>query len=97
MTKHGESDGFAASDFVREIKTYLENGKLDYVLLNKGAFPERMIKRYEKENAHPVLADVKNVKKLAKNVIVKTLVSAGTLLRHDSGKIARTVVDIANR
>src|SRR3990170_4224119 len=29
MTKHGESDSFAASDFVREIRTYLENGKLD--------------------------------------------------------------------
>ncbi|OGY23543.1 MAG: hypothetical protein A2Y57_01645, partial [Candidatus Woykebacteria bacterium RBG_13_40_7b] len=97
MTKEGESDGFSASDFVKEIRTYLEEGKLDYVVVNKGTLPERMVKRYEKEKAIPVEADIDQVKKLTKEVIAKPLVAAGTLLRHDSGKIARIVIDIATR
>jgi uncharacterized cofD-like protein len=97
MTKHGESDGFKASDFVREIRTYLENGKLDFVVLNKEKLSEKLLKRYEKEKAFPVEADIENVQTLAKNVIAKQLVSAGTLLRHDAGKIARIIIDISTR
>jgi uncharacterized cofD-like protein len=98
MTKHGESDGFAASDFVREIRTYLENGKLDYVVLNKGPLPEKIVKRYkEQEKTEPVEADVEEVKKLAKNAVTRSLATAGTLLRHDAGKIARIIVDISTR
>jgi uncharacterized cofD-like protein len=98
MTKYGESSGFAASDFVKEIRTYLENGKIDYAVLNKGPLPEKHVKRYkEQEKAEPVEADVNTVKKLAKNIIVKPLYTAGTLLRHDSGKIARIVIDISTK
>ncbi|MCH7541776.1 YvcK family protein [Patescibacteria group bacterium] len=97
MTKHNESDGFAASDFVREIKTYLENGKLDYVVVNKGELPQKLVKRYEKEKAQPVEADIEEVKKQTKNVIAKSIAAAGTLLRHDSGKIARIIIDISTR
>jgi len=97
MTKHGESDSFAASDFVREIRTYLQNGKLDYVVLNKGDLPEKLVRRYEGEKAYPVEADTEKVKKLAKQVIAKPFATAGTLLRHDAGKIARVIIDIAGR
>ena len=97
MTKHGESDNFAASDFVKEIKTYLEDGKIDYVVLNGSSIPEKLAKRYEKEKAYPVKADVDEVKKVAKNVIARPIATAGTLLRHDSGKIARIIIDISTR
>lgn len=95
MTKRGESDDFKASDFVKEIKTYLENGRLDYVVLNKGPLPGKLIKRYESEEAEPVEADTLEVQKIVKNVVARQLSSAGTLLRHDTGKIARIVIDIA--
>jgi len=97
MTKHGESDSFKASDFVKEIKTYLENGKLDYVVVNKETLPDKLLKRYEKEKAEPVEADVVNVQKMVKNVVAKPLIQAGNLLRHDTGKIARIVIDISTK
>lgn len=97
MTKHGESDSFAASDFVQEIKTYLEDGKLDYVVVNTSIIPEKLVKRYEKEKAFLVRADIDKVKKLAKNVVGKPLAAAGTLLRHDAGKTARVIIDIASK
>jgi len=97
MTKHGESDGFKASDFVKETKTYLESGRIDYAVLNKGGFPEKLLNRYAKEKALPVEADVSEVKKQVKNVIVKDFATAGTLLRHDAGKTARIIIDISTR
>jgi len=97
MTKHGESDGFKASDFINEIKNYLDNGNLDYVVLNKSTFPEKFLKRYAKEKAYPVELDSTACKKLSKNLIVKDLVVQGNLIRHDEGKIARVIIDIATR
>ncbi|OGY21699.1 MAG: hypothetical protein A2126_02920 [Candidatus Woykebacteria bacterium GWB1_45_5] len=95
MTRHGESDGFKANDFTKEIKNYLENGKLDYVVLNKSNFPEKILKRYAGEKAYPVELDLAACKKLTKNQIVKDLAAPGNLIRHDEGKIARTIIDIA--
>ncbi|MEX0621784.1 MAG: gluconeogenesis factor YvcK family protein [Candidatus Woykebacteria bacterium] len=97
MTKHGESDNFKASDFIKEIRTYLEEGKLDYAVINKNNLPEKLVKRYEKEKAYPVVADIEATKKLVKNVIAKALATGGTLLRHDSGKLARIIIDISTK
>ena len=97
MTKHGESDGFKASDFIKEIRNYLEDGKLDFVVVNSGVLPEKMVQRYTREKAEPVIVDNDQVKKLTKNVIAKPLATAGTLLRHDTGKIARIIIDIVSK
>lgn len=97
MTKHGESDGFSASSFVKEIRSYLEGGKLDFVVVNSGILPEKIVQRYTMEKAAPVETDIDEVKKLSRNVIYKPIATAGTLLRHDTGKIARIVIDIASK
>ena len=97
MTKHGESDGFSASSFVKEIRSYLEGGKLDFVVVNSGILPEKIVQRYTMEKAASVETDIDEVKKLTKNVIYKPIATAGTLLRHDTGKIARIVIDIASK
>lgn len=97
MTKHGESDGFSASDFVKEVRHYLDEGKIDFIVVNSGLLPEKVVQRYSRERAFPVELDLDQVKKLSKNVITKPIASVGKLLRHDSGKIARIVIDIANR
>ena len=97
MTKHGESDGFKASDFIKEIRSYLEEGKLDFVVVNSGVLPEKMVQRYTREKAETVIVDIDQVKKLTKNVIAKPLATAGTLLRHDTGKITRIIIDIASK
>ena len=97
MTKHGESDDFKASDFVKEVRYYLDDGKLDFVVVNSAVLAEKILQRYGKEKAYPVETDLENLKKLTKNVINKPFASAGTLLRHDSGKIARVIIDISKR
>ena len=51
MTKHGETDGFKVSDFVREIMRYSNQGKkkLNLVLVNNNFdVPQLVLKRYER-------------------------------------------------
>ncbi len=95
MTKHGESGGFKASDFVRELRNYLDEGRVDFVVVNSGLLPDKVVQRYSKEKAFPVEVDTEQLKKLSKNITAKPIASVGKLLRHDSGKIARIIVDIA--
>ncbi len=97
MTKMGETDNFKASDFLSEIKSYLDSGKIDYFVVNKSVFSDRVLKRYEKEKASPVAVDSEKIKKLTKNLITKDLAIHGNLVRHDEGKTARVVIDIAKR
>ena len=95
MTKRGESGGFKASDFISEIKTYLGNGKIDHVVVSKSSFPEKILKRYSQEMAVPVELDLDKCERLAKNILVRDMADMGNLVRHNPGKIARLIINIA--
>src|SRR5581483_9113809 len=56
MTKHGETDGYKASDFVNEIHRYL-GARVDRVLLNDGAYPPNVLKAYQEKRTEPVAVD----------------------------------------
>ena len=70
MTKHGETDGFRASDFVREIQNYLDR-RLDRVILHDGSFPDDLLAAYAAKQQFPVQADISEVRKLVPEVIVE--------------------------
>ncbi len=98
MTKHGETDGFQASDFVREVQHYLRaTGSLDYVIVNDSAnFPEDLLRRYALEQAFPVASDVSQCAALGPRPLVEQLAAIGSLLRHDSLKLAQIIVEIVS-
>ena len=56
MTKHGETDGYKASDFVREIHRYL-GGPVDRVILHDGSFPPHLVDAYAAQEQFPVQPD----------------------------------------
>jgi len=93
MTKHGETDAFQASDFVREIHHYL-GGRVDRVILHDGSFPEHLIESYAEQQQHPVLPDVSRVQELVPEVIVDRLTAIGTdhYVRHDPERLVRAAL-----
>ncbi|MCZ6614821.1 MAG: YvcK family protein, partial [Chloroflexi bacterium] len=52
MTKLGETDGFKASDFVREITRYMNGPNLDWALINTRSISEAVQETYRGESAH---------------------------------------------
>jgi uncharacterized cofD-like protein len=97
MTKHGESDGFKASTFIREILAYLgSDSALDCAIVNEGALPQDVVERYLAEEASPVEADLEACRALVPRVLHKRLAHAGTLVRHDPDRLARAILEAAS-
>jgi uncharacterized cofD-like protein len=92
MTKHGETDGFRASDFVGEIHRYL-GGRVDRVLVNDGPFPPDVVKKYAEEGKRePVAADRTRLTRMVPNVTIEHLnLEDDTLARHDPERLVRAI------
>src|SRR5690242_16448186 len=70
MTKHGETDGYQASDFVNTIHHYL-GARVDRVVVHDGSFPPDVLKMYSEEQSEPVIADRTRLSQLVPNVTIE--------------------------
>lgn len=92
MTKHGETDGFNASDFVHQIHRYL-GGRVDRVIAHDGSFPEHLLGRYAAEDQHPVKPDEQELRRLVPDVVIAPLlaINQDSLVRHDAERLVRAI------
>jgi uncharacterized cofD-like protein len=103
MTKHGQTDGFKASDFVKVISGYLGKSKLDFVIINDRKPSQEWLKRYKAEKGEFVWPDIseivsKKIKVEADNFLADYAFLNGpgdklkrSLLRHNSEKLSKTI------
>jgi uncharacterized cofD-like protein len=95
MTKHGETDGFTACDFVREIERYLGTGdNLDAVLVSEGNLPGDLLEKYAEEMSFPVEPVVLACSSMVPQVIVAALAAPGVLWRHDPDVLADAILSL---
>lgn len=104
MTKYGQTYGFGARDHVSVLEKYLGKNYLDFVLVNSKPLPEEVFKKYQTEQAFPIVDDFKNT---SFKVIRKDFLSeqetkrvAGdnlwrSLVRHDSQKLAKAIISLS--
>ncbi len=90
-TKHGETDGFSADDFVINIEKYLGGRKIDYVVAHNDFPSKKLLTKYRKEKKEPVLVP-KNKKNHTYKLIRTDIASAKQYFRHDSYKLARILI-----
>ncbi|MBI3385044.1 YvcK family protein [Candidatus Gottesmanbacteria bacterium] len=102
VTKKGQTYGFGAKDHVFEIEKYIGR-KLDFVIFNNGKFPPSIVRKYQKENEHPVVDNLEaNGRKVVKTDLlareeVKKVsgdVLKRSLIRHDPKKLAKVLVKL---
>jgi uncharacterized cofD-like protein len=86
MTKHGETDGFAASDFVRAVHHYLGR-RVDTVVVNTAEPPAELASRYADERAFPVVPDLTAVRTLVPHVLAGSFATTERLIRHDAERV----------
>lgn len=97
MTKHGETDGFRASDFVRELHRYL-GIPLDRVIMHSGSFPAHLRERYAASQQLPVQPDIDVVQALGPEVVVGEFLAlhGESLVRHDASRLIQAVFAAPN-
>lgn len=95
MTKHGETDGYTASQHIEAIEHYA--GRLpDAVLLHDGSIPGRLVTRYNTKHADPVELDIQGIRDLGVSVIWrKDIMAADSLVRHDPERTAAALIDLS--
>ncbi|MEW6280157.1 MAG: gluconeogenesis factor YvcK family protein, partial [Candidatus Eremiobacterota bacterium] len=96
MTQPGETDGFSAADHLDALLRHAGRPVVDYALVNL-AFPQRLVDKYRAEGAHPVLADMVRIEKMGIEPIGANLISETDLVRHDSDRLARAIIDLIAR
>ena len=91
MTKHGETDCYKASDFVKQIHRYL-GGRVDRVIVNDGPFQPDVLQTYAEEKSEPVTVDRAQLARLVPNVVIEHLnLEDDRLARHDPERLVRAI------
>ena len=94
MTKLGETDGFKASDFVREMLTYLRAPALDWAIINTRLPSPSALEAYQREGAYPVEPDLEQVARYVSSILTAELASDELPLRHDAQRTAAAILEI---
>ena len=95
MTKLGETDGFTASGFVREMHRYLGDARLDWALVNVGGITGPIREAYRREEAYPVAADIDDIGREVPGVYAADLGNDEIPLKHRSSRVAEAIINIA--
>lgn len=102
MTKLGQTNDMGVSEHLSEIEAYVGKAP-DYVFVNDTAFPEDLLQKYQDDDEYPVInnyqgkdCQVITADLLATEAIKKADgdVLKRSLIRHDSRKLARKIMEI---
>jgi len=94
MTRHGETDGYTASQHVAKMAEYA--GRLpDAVVVHRGKVPEELAFKYQEEEAAQVQLDVGALYNLGVKVVkFGDVMSANSLVRHDPARTAKVLIEL---
>jgi uncharacterized cofD-like protein len=93
MTQPGETDGLSASSHIKAIVKHSHPRVFDTCIVSTGKMPAHLLKRYELENAYPVINDRKQIESMGYRVIEEDIVVTGDMIRHDPMKLAKIILN----
>lgn len=95
MTQPGETDGMMGADHLRAIERHAGAGLVDMVLANATPIPDPLLAHYAETGSECVSAERARLEEAGIRMVEADLLAEGGLIRHDSGKLARAVLDLA--
>jgi uncharacterized cofD-like protein len=93
MTQPGETTHYALSDHLRAIKSHVRGSVMDAVVANRQTLSPAVLRRYRAKGAGPVIIDRDAVLKLKVRLVTGNLAEEHGVLRHNSSRLARLLVD----
>lgn len=92
MTQPGETDGYSLTDHVRAIYEHSHGRLFDCVVINRTPISPAVLRRYRREGANQVEADLGDLRGMGITVISDDLLQRGQIVRHDHMRLARLVL-----
>lgn len=93
MTQPGETTGYALSEHLNAIQRHVPGRLIDCVVANRKSISPEVERRYRKEGAERVRVDLANLEKLKCRVILDSLLEEHGVIRHDSKRLARLLLE----
>jgi uncharacterized cofD-like protein len=93
MTQSGETSGYALVDHLRAIERHTPRRVLDWVVANRQPVSPEVAKRYLAQGAEPVVIDLPELYKLGFRVVLDNLLEEHTVIRHNSRRLARLLLE----
>jgi uncharacterized cofD-like protein len=98
MTQPGETRGYTAAEHLEAIIQHAGFNMVDFAVLNNRLFPPAMRMRYAAEHAEPVVNDLARIRALGTSpVCVPLLQAEDGVARHDSHRLSRVLLELAQR
>lgn len=94
MTQPGETSGYSAYDHIRALSEHSTGKITDYCLVNSREVPKETLDRYRQNDSYPVVSDIQKIRHAGYRVIEDDIINIQNYVRHDSGKLARIVMDL---
>jgi uncharacterized cofD-like protein len=95
MTQPGETDHMMGVDHLQALVRHAGPGIIDAVLVNSTPIPEPLIEHYAETGSEPVAVDRAAFAELGVAIHEADLLACdGDLIRHDSEKLARAVLEL---
>lgn len=95
MTQEGETEGYTASDHVRELLGHTRPDLFNICLINSAQISERMLKRYGTEGAEQLVPDTDKLEAMGIRCYSRPLAAQETdYARHDGLKLANALIEI---
>ena len=95
MTQDGETEEMTASDHVAALLKHGGAGLVDLCLCNSEPVSRRLLERYSREDAEPMVVDSEELEKLGVKVVSAPLLDTQLdYARHSGVKVAEAVVEI---
>jgi uncharacterized cofD-like protein len=93
MTQPGETTGYALSGHLDAIQRHVRGRVIDFVVANRKSISPEVERRYLKQGAERVTVDLPDLKKHRVRVILDSLLEEHGVIRHDSKRLARLLLE----
>jgi uncharacterized cofD-like protein len=93
MTQPGETAGYALADHLRAIQKHVPRRVIDWVVANRQPVSPDVARRYRAQGAEPVVVDLPTLQKLGFRVILDNLLEEHGVLRHNTGRLSRLLLE----
>jgi uncharacterized cofD-like protein len=97
MWQPGETTGYTAADHVEAIRRHSAAGIIDTVIVNTGRFEPALLRKYARQRAKPVEADIARLRRLGLKIVAGDLLEQSDKIRHRPDELARVVIELASR
>ncbi len=93
MTQPGETTGLTAAEHVEAIRKHADSNLFDGAILNSQPISPRVLARYRREGAQPVLSDRSRLRNMGLQIMQRALLARENVVRHDPDLLARAIHD----